>query len=76
MTIKSKKFKKNESDIIVRLDVGTTKICVIVAKPKSNGTVDIIGIGKAPSEGLHRGIVVNPSKTIESIKRRHDRSWN
>jgi cell division protein FtsA len=68
MTIKSKKFKKNESDIIVGLDVGTTKICVIVAKPKSNGTVDIIGIGKAPSEGLHRGIVVNPSKTIESIK--------
>lgn len=68
MTIKSKKFKKSDKEIIVGLDVGTTKICVIVARPKNNGSVDIIGIGKAPSEGLHRGIVVNPSKTNESIK--------
>lgn len=65
---KVKKIKAVESDVIVGLDVGTTKICVIVARPKENNNVDIIGIGKAPSEGLHRGIVVNPSKTIESIK--------
>lgn len=65
---KSKKTKNIESDVIVGLDVGTTKICVIVARPKDNNNVDIIGIGKAPSEGLHRGIVVNPSKTVESIK--------
>ncbi|MCX6165032.1 MAG: cell division protein FtsA [Ignavibacteriae bacterium] len=65
---KSKKIKSIESDVIVGLDVGTTKICVIVARPKDNNSVDIIGIGKAPSEGLHMGIVVNPSKTIESIK--------
>jgi len=65
---KAKKIKGTEGDVIVGLDVGTTKICVIVARPKGNNNVDIIGIGKAPSEGLHRGIVVNPSKTIESIK--------
>ncbi len=65
---KSKKVKSSESDVIVGLDVGTTKICVIVARPKDNNNIDIIGIGKAPSEGLHRGIVVNPSKTIDSIK--------
>lgn len=65
---KSKKIKSIESDVIVGLDVGTTKICVIVARPKNSNNVDIIGIGKAPSEGLHRGIVVNPSKTIESIR--------
>jgi cell division protein FtsA len=65
---KSKKINSTESDVIVGLDVGTTKICVIVARPNDNKSVDIIGIGKAPSEGLHRGIVVNPSKTIESIK--------
>jgi cell division protein FtsA len=65
---KSKKIKTTETDVIVGLDVGTTKICVIVARPKDANNVDIIGIGKAPSEGLHRGIVVNPSKTIESIK--------
>lgn len=65
---KSKKVKSAEADVIVGLDVGTTKICVIVARPKGNNSVDIIGIGKAPSDGLHRGLVVNPSKTIESIK--------
>ncbi|MBI5404289.1 MAG: cell division protein FtsA [Ignavibacteriae bacterium] len=65
---KTKKIKTTESDVIVGLDVGTTKICVIVARPKDANNVDIIGIGKAPSEGLHRGIVVNPSKTVESIK--------
>jgi cell division protein FtsA len=65
---KSKKINSTEGDVIVGLDVGTTKICVIVARPKDNNNVDIIGIGKAPSDGLHRGIVVNPSKTIESIK--------
>lgn len=65
---KAKKIKTTESDVIVGLDVGTTKICVIVARPKDANNVDIIGIGKAPSEGLHRGIVVNPSKTVESIK--------
>ncbi|MFA5404274.1 MAG: cell division protein FtsA [Ignavibacteria bacterium] len=65
---KLKKVKTTDSDVIVGLDVGTTKICVIVARPKDSNNVDIIGIGKAPSEGLHRGIVVNPSKTIESIR--------
>lgn len=65
---KSKKAKSSEADVIVGLDVGTTKICVIVARPKGKNNVDIIGIGMSPSEGLHRGIVVNPSKTIESIK--------
>ena len=68
MVTKLKKHKGNDSEIIVGLDVGTTKICVIVARQTDTNKVDIIGIGKAPSVGLHRGIVVNPSKTIESIK--------
>ncbi|MFA5011987.1 MAG: cell division protein FtsA [Ignavibacteria bacterium] len=64
----SKRSKKSDDEIIVGLDVGTTKICVIVAHKKPNGAVDIIGIGKAPSNGLNRGIVVSPQKTIDSIK--------
>lgn len=69
MSPKKKKQETEELDnIIVGLDVGTTKICVIVARVKDDKTVDILGIGKTPSEGLHRGIVVNPNKTIESIK--------
>jgi cell division protein FtsA len=66
--MKSKKSKGIEDEIIVGLDVGTTKICVIVAHKKANGQIDIIGVGKAASEGLNRGIVVNPQKTIDSIK--------
>ncbi len=66
--MKSKKSKDTEDEIIVGLDVGTTKICAIVAQRKENNSINIIGIGKAPSKGLHRGIVVNPQKTIDSIK--------
>src|SRR5690606_35309626 len=55
--------------IIVGLDVGTTKICVIVARAGNNDKLDILGIGMAPSDGLHRGIVVNPHKTIDSIQK-------
>ncbi len=61
------KTKKQDSEIIVGLDVGTTKICVIVARVRDDNNIDIIGIGKAPSEGLSRGVVVNPQKTISSI---------
>ncbi|MEO6695582.1 MAG: cell division protein FtsA [Ignavibacteria bacterium] len=69
MAVKSRKSKAiNDENIIVGLDVGTTKICVIVARIKDNNSMDILGIGKAPSFGLHRGIVVNPNKTTESIK--------
>jgi cell division protein FtsA len=63
-----KKIKAQDDEIIVGLDVGTTKICAIVARQKENDNIDIIGIGKSPSKGLHRGIVVNPGKTIDSIK--------
>ena len=70
MTLKKKKKKSDiiDEDIIVGLDVGTTKICVIVARIKDDNNIDILGIGKAPSFGLHRGIVVNPNKTTESIR--------
>ncbi|HRE39703.1 MAG TPA: cell division protein FtsA [Ignavibacteria bacterium] len=67
---KKKVKSQNElmDNIIVGLDVGTTKICVLVSRINSDGNVEILGIGKAPSHGLHRGIVVNPHKTIDSIK--------
>ena len=68
MAYKKGKHTETDSDLLVGLDVGTTKICAIVARPKDESNVDIIGIGMAPSNGLHRGIVVNPNKTVESIK--------
>jgi len=62
-------------NIIVGLDIGTTKICAIVGEIKepyrSDGPpgVDIIGIGTHPSRGLRKGVVVNIESTVESIKK-------
>lgn len=56
-------------ECIVGLDIGTTKIAVIVAQRTSGGKVDIIGIGTHPSSGLRRGVVINIEATVESIRR-------
>ncbi len=57
-----------QSDIIVGLDVGTTKICVVVGEVSSD-EINIIGIGTHPSTGLRKGVVVNIEATVESIKK-------
>jgi len=56
-------------DIIVGLDVGTTKICTIVAEVIDEKRLDIIGIGTHPSTGLKKGMVVNIESTVNAIKR-------
>ncbi|MCY4644794.1 MAG: cell division protein FtsA [Bacteriovoracales bacterium] len=53
--------------IIVGLDIGTTKVCTIVATNNSRGEIEIIGVGSHPSYGLKKGAVVNIDKTIKSI---------
>jgi cell division protein FtsA len=55
--------------IVVGLDIGTTKICTIVAEVTEEGTVNIIGVGSSPSRGLRKGVVVNIESTVESIKK-------
>jgi len=55
-------------NIVVGLDVGTTKTCVIVGEVTNSG-IDIIGIGTHPSSGLQKGVVVNVDSTVDSIKR-------
>jgi cell division protein FtsA len=55
------------SEIIVGLDIGTTKICAVVGEVQP-GSIEVIGIGSHPSEGLRKGVVVNIEKTVESIK--------
>jgi cell division protein FtsA len=61
-------FMIKKDDIIVGLDIGTTKIAAIVAEYSPPSTVDIIGIGVAPSRGLRKGIVVDIDSTVEAIK--------
>lgn len=58
----------NKPDIIVGLDIGTTKIAVIVAQRGVGGKVDIIGIGTHPSKGLRKGVVINIEATVNSIQ--------
>ncbi|MBI5286572.1 MAG: cell division protein FtsA, partial [Deltaproteobacteria bacterium] len=57
-----------KGDIVVGLDIGTTKICAIVGEVKENG-LEIVGIGTHPSKGLRKGVVVNVESTVQSIKK-------
>lgn len=54
---------------VVGVDIGTTKICVIVGTKSEEGMVEIIGMGTSPSKGLRKGVVVNIDSTVESIKK-------
>lgn len=61
----------SKKDVVVGLDIGTTKICCIVAEVTGSSSdendIDIVGIGTAPSTGLRKGVVVNIDRTVESI---------
>jgi len=56
------------SELVVGLDIGTTKIAAIVGRKNEFGKVEILGIGKAESLGVNRGVVVNIEQTVASIK--------
>ena len=63
--------KGKRENIIVGLDVGTTKISAIVGEVNDNG-VEIIGIGTQPSRGMRKGVVINIDATVESIRKAVD----
>jgi cell division protein FtsA len=54
-------------NIIVGLDIGTTKVCAVVAGADENGRVNILGIGRAPSDGITRGVVTHIDRTTNAI---------
>ncbi len=54
--------------VIAGLDVGTTKICCVIAEWSPVGNLDIIGVGTSASRGLRKGVVVNIDSTVEAIK--------
>ncbi|OGG52189.1 MAG: cell division protein FtsA [Candidatus Handelsmanbacteria bacterium RIFCSPLOWO2_12_FULL_64_10] len=58
-----------KEDMIVGLDIGTTKVCAIVAEVDESGDLRVVGVGTSPSEGLRRGVVVNVEKTVQSIQK-------
>ena len=59
----------SEGNMIVALDIGTSKIIALIGEVNDEGVIDIVGIGKHPSRGMKKGVVVNIDSTIESIQR-------
>ncbi|WP_097460949.1 cell division protein FtsA [Mangrovitalea sediminis] len=56
-------------NMIVGLDIGTSKVVAIVGKRKMDGAIEVVGIGSHPSRGLKRGVVVNIETTVQAIQR-------
>lgn len=61
--------KRLEKNLIVGLDIGTSKVVAIVGEISPEGEIGIIGIGSHPSRGLKKGVVVNIESTVQSIQR-------
>jgi len=62
-------IRRSDKNMIVALDIGTSKVVAIVADITPDGSIDIIGIGSHPSRGMKRGVVVNIESTVQSIQR-------
>ena len=58
----------NKESIAVGLDIGTTKIVAMIGKKNEYGKLEILGVGKSKSLGVHRGVVNNITQTIQSIQ--------
>lgn len=61
--------KKIIKNLIVGLDIGTSKITTLVGEITADGQIEVVGIGSHPSRGLKRGVVVNIDATVQSIQR-------
>ena len=61
--------RKPERNLLVGLDIGTSKVVAIVGELTVDGTIDVVGVGSHPSRGLKRGVVVNIDSTVQSIQR-------
>lgn len=58
-----------EQNLIVGLDIGTSKIVAIVAELQPDGSLKVVGLGQHPSRGLKKGVVVNIDSTVQAIQR-------
>ena len=61
--------KKTEKNLLVGLDIGTSKVVAIVGEVMPDATIEVVGIGSHPSRGLKKGVVVNIESTVHSIQR-------
>ena len=58
-----------QSEIIVGLDIGTTKVTAVVGEAWPDGQLDIIGVGMSASHGIKKGVVVHVNETMDAIQR-------
>src|SRR5204862_7837057 len=56
-----------EQTVLGAIDVGTTKVCVLIGGMAARGGVDVIGIGQAASDGLRKGVVIDIDRTVQSV---------
>src|SRR6056300_623948 len=61
--------KRPDKNLIVGLDIGTSKVVAIVGEVNEEGNIEVVGIGSHPSRGLKKGVVVNIESTVHSIQR-------
>jgi cell division protein FtsA len=61
--------RKSDRDVIVGLDIGTSKVVAMVGEVTTDGTIEVIGLGSQASRGLKKGVVVNIESTVQSIQR-------
>ena len=61
--------RNNEKNLIVGLDIGTSKVVAIVGEINNSDEIEVVGIGSHPSKGLKRGVVVNIESTVQSIQK-------
>ncbi|MEL6639322.1 MAG: cell division protein FtsA, partial [Bacteroidota bacterium] len=61
-------FNKRNNEVVVALDIGTTKVCAIAGRRSEHGKIEILGIGKVESLGVSRGVVSNIDKTVQAIR--------
>jgi len=62
-------MSKDYKDLLVALDIGTSKVVAVVAELKGEGHYEVIGLGQSDSKGLKKGVVVNIEATVQSIQR-------
>ena len=62
----------DNNNLLVALDVGSSKVAVIVAEPGSDGVVKICGLGSAPSAGIRNGVVIDINAAVGSIRAAFD----
>jgi len=68
----ARKQQTSNTNIVIGLDIGTSKIAAIIGKVKGDGGIEVVGLGTHPSKGLKKGVVVNIDSTVESIQRAID----